>query len=343
LDRKTYLNETGGRMNFRTTFNIDPSDNRIDHYTPVMFIGSCFASEIGVKMAEGKMKVLINPSGIVYNPASVCSTLDIILENKTCTESDLYKYKGTNISFFHSTDFTSEDSSRTIDKINSATRAANNFLKKAGFLFITFGTARIYRFRENGEVVSNCHKLPASLFSQEMLTVEEIALSWKEILNRLHSFNNNLRIIFTISPVRHWKDGAHGNQLSKSILFLSIDKLLEHKTVEGYFPAYELLMDDLRDYRYYAEDMLHPSKTATDYIWKAFSGCYFSPETIALWKEAYSITQAMNHRFLSDSPAAKLEFANNILKKISALENKNPQIDITYERSYFVKIQRGLL
>jgi hypothetical protein len=342
LDRKTYLNESGGRMNFRTTFNIDPSDNRIDHYTPVMFIGSCFASEIGVKMAEGKMKVLINPSGVVYNPASVCSALDIILENKTFTERDLYKYKGTNISFFHSTDFTSEDSFRTIDKINSATRAANNFLKKAGFLFITFGTARIYRFRESGEVVSNCHKLPASLFSHEMLTVEEIALSWKEILNRLHSFNNNLRIIFTISPVRHWKDGAHGNQLSKSILFLSIDKLLEHKTVEGYFPAYELLMDDLRDYRYYAEDMLHPSQTATDYIWKAFSGCYFSLETIILWEKIHEVNKAINHRILSDSPADKRKFADNILKRISALENKYPYVDFSKERSYFTNIQSTL-
>jgi GSCFA family len=326
-------------MNFRTTLNIDPSDNKIDHYTPVMFIGSCFASEIGAKMSEGKMKVLINPTGVVYNPASVCSTLNIILENKVFTESDLYKYKGINISFYHYTDFTSEDSSRIIDKINSSTRKANKFLKQAGFLVITFGTARIYRFKENGKIVSNCHKLPAFLFSQEMLTVEEIVSSWNDILNRLHSFNNNLRIIFTVSPVRHWKDGAYGNQLSKSVLFLTIDKLLEHRAVEGYFPAFELQMDDLRDYRYYAEDMLHPSQTAIDYIWNTFSSCYFSPETIALWKEVYDVTKAMKHRFLSDSLTGKNEFAKNILGKISEIEKKNPHLDLSEERSYFTNIQ----
>ena len=337
------MNKSGGRMNFRTTFNIDPSDNKIDHYTPVMFIGSCFASEIGAKMSEGKMKVLINPSGVVYNPASVGNILDIILENKTFTESDLYKYKGTNISFYHYTDFTSEDSYRTIEKINSATIKANNFLKQTSFLFITFGTARIYRFRESGNIVSNCHKLPASLFSRAILNIDEIVSSWNDILDRLHSFNNNLRIIFTVSPVRHWKDGAHGNQLSKSVLFLSIDKLLEHKAVEGYFPAYELQMDDLRDYRYYAEDMLHPSQTAVDYIWNAFSDCFFSQETIALWKEVNDVTKAMNHRFLSDSHTGKYEFAKNILKKISAIENRNPYLDFSEERSYFKNIQSDLV
>jgi hypothetical protein len=325
-------------MNLRTTFTINTSKCRISYNTPVMFIGSCFASEIGSKMVEGKMTVLINPSGVVYNPVSVSNTIDLILENRIFTEDDLYKYKGANLSFLHYTDFTSEDASRVLNKINSATKKANRFLKQARFLFITFGTARVYRFKENDKIVSNCHKLPASLFSREILTVEEITSAWFEILQRLHSYNNDLRVIFTISPVRHWKDGAHGNQLSKSILFLAVEKLLEHQNVEGYFPAYELVMDDLRDYRYYAEDMLHPSQTAVDYIWKAFSDCYFDTETVTLWKEVYSITKARNHRFLSDSPAGKREFANNILKKISAIEKKIPGTDLNEERSYFLEL-----
>jgi hypothetical protein len=325
-------------MNFRTILNIDPSVNKITYNTPVMFIGSCFASEIGTKMADGKMKVQINPSGVVYNPVSIGNIIDIILENRVFTKNDLYYYKGVNLSFSHYTNFSSEDPASVTDKINSVTKAANQFLTQASFLFLTFGTARVYRFIESGKIVSNCHKLPATFFSQELLTTEKIVTSWIEILDRIHSFNKYLRIIFTVSPIRHWKDGAHGNQISKSILHLSIERLLEHKSVEGYFPAYELIMDDLRDYRYYADDMLHLSPTAIDYIWQAFSDSYFTKETYALWKEAESITRAMNHKFLTDSPAGKREFAKNILTKISEIEKKNPSIYLDEERSYFINL-----
>jgi hypothetical protein len=325
-------------MNLRTTFTIGPPVNRISYNTPVMFIGSCFASEMGAKLREGKMRVLINPTGVVYNPVSVGNTIDIVIENKTFSEKDLYIHKGLNLSFSHYTDFSSEDPSQVLAKINSATEKAGTFLKHASFLFITFGTARIYRFNETNKVVSNCHKIPSSQFSREILSVDQITSAWNDILNKLHSFNSDLRVIFTVSPVRHWKDGAHGNMVSKSILFLAVENLLKHKIVSGYFPAYELIMDDLRDYRYYAEDMLHPSQTAIDYIWNAFSDCYFDSVTKVLWKEVQCITKAKNHRFLSDSKAGKIELANNILKKISQFENKNPQIDFNEEKRYFLNI-----
>jgi hypothetical protein len=326
-------------MNLRTTFDIDPSKSKIRYNTPVMFIGSCFSSEIGTKMAEGKMEVLINPTGVVYNPVSVGNTIDIILENRIFTESDLYIYKGVNLSFSHYSDFTSEDQSIALNKINSSTRNANNFLKQARFLFITFGTARVYRFKERDIIVSNCHKLPPSLFSREILTVEEITLAWNDILNKLHSFNSDLRVILTISPVRHWKDGAHGNQVSKSILFLAVEKLLRHQSVEDYFPAYELVMDDLRDYRYYAEDMLHPSHTAVEYIWKTFTECYFDTETLNLWKEVKGITKARNHHILTDSSAAINDFADTMLNQIAAIEKRMSTLDFTEERSYFLKMK----
>jgi hypothetical protein len=322
-------------MNHRTTFSISPSKNKISYNTPVMFIGSCFATEIGSMMYEGKMKVLINPMGVVYNPVSAGNTIDIIAENRKFTENDLYIYKGINLSFYHYTDFESMDSVSLLKKINSVTEQANTFLRKARYLFITFGTARVYRFKESGKIVSNCHKLPADLFSLEMLEKEDIVSNWTNILEKLHVFNKDLRVIFTISPVRHWKDGAHGNQISKSLLFLSVEKLLVHPVVESYFPAYELLMDDLRDYRYYSDDMLHPSKMAIDYIWKSFTDCHFSPETVSLWKEVQRITKARNHRLLSASQSGRREFANEILEKISAIEKKIPGIDLVNERLYF--------
>jgi hypothetical protein len=325
-------------MHLRTTFTFDRSADRISYNTPVMFIGSCFASETGAKMSEGKMSVLINPTGVVYNPVSVGNTIEIILENRVFNEKDIYSYKGVNHSFAHYTDFSSEDRFQVLAKINSANERAAGFLKKARFLFITFGTARVYRFKETGMIVSNCHKLPSSQFSREILSVDDITLSWNDILNRLQSFNPDIRVIFTISPVRHWKDGAHGNQVSKSILFLAVENLLKHRIVSGYFPAYELIMDDLRDYRYYTEDMLHPSPTAIDYIWNAFSDCYFDPETTNLWKEVQGITKARDHRFISDSKSGKTEFARAILKKISKIGNENSQIDFSEETRYFLDL-----
>jgi hypothetical protein len=325
-------------MNLRTTFNIEPSVNKIGYNTPVLFIGSCFASEIGARLEEGRMPVLINPSGVVYNPVSAGNTIDILLENKEFGPGDIYKYNGTSLSFLHSTEFSSENEFRALDKMNSAVRNGSLFLKKAGFLFITFGTAWVYRFSENGEIVSNCHKMPSSFFSRELLSVDSIAGAWTDTLDRLHAFNKEIRIIFTVSPVRHWKDGAHANQVSKSILFLAIEKLLGHKIVEGYFPAYELVMDDLRDYRFYADDMLHPSTVAVDYIWKGFSDCYLTDQTISTWKEVQSISKAINHRFLSDSSLAKREFASKMLKKISSIEKRCQGIDLSEERSYFTTI-----
>ena len=325
-------------MNLRTTFTVNASRSKISYDTPVLLLGSCFAEEIGSRMTDGKMNVMVNPTGIVYNPHSVGNTIDMVLDNRIFTESDIYSHESKHISFSHSTDFTSESISKALDRINSSTSDANHFLKKARFLIISFGTARIYRFKERNIIVSNCHKLPHSFFSREMLTVEGIVSDWSAILDRLHSFNNDLHVIFTISPVRHWKDGAHGNQVSKSILVLAVEKLLEHQIVEGYFPAYELIMDDLRDYRFYADDMLHPSHAAVEYIWKIFSECYFETGTMELWKEVQGIAKTRNHRLLSDSPTDKKEFASQMLEKITAIEKEHPDINFARERSYFLKM-----
>jgi hypothetical protein len=301
------------QMDLRTTFKIEPCGSEISHSTPVAFIGSCFASEIAGKMNDGKMTTLVNPAGTVYNPVSISNTVSAILQNKLFTEKDLYKHRDRYISLLHYTNFSSDIPGTLLDRINSATSSAHDFFRNAGFLFVTFGTARVYRLRETGTVVSNCHKMPGTLFAQELLTVDEITDLWTNLLDELRSFNKGLKVIFTISPVRHLKDGAHGNQVSKSVLFLAVEKLLSHPSSGGYFPAYEIIMDDLRDYRYYNEDMLHPSKTAVDYIWKAFSECCLSTEAVSIWKEASIITRAMNHRLITDSIKAKKEFGNEIL------------------------------
>ena len=322
-------------MELRTTFEIEPAGFRLDYSTPVMFIGSCFASEIGNRMKEGKMDVLINPSGTVYNPVSIAKTLDFVMENRVFSKENLSFSNGKYFSFLHYTDFNSEDPLTVLERINRSVAEAHTFLKNASCLFITFGTSRIYRFTESREIVSNCHKLPEKLFTKEILTPEAITVLWQGLLDRLAAFNPGLKVIFTISPVRHWKDGAHGNQVSKSILFMATESLRSHSSKPGYFPAFELLMDDLRDYRYYADDMLHPSSIAIDYIWKAFSDYCMEPSSIQLWKEIRNIRKALNHRVDGRSHSDTRDFANSMIKKIDTFIKRNPGIDLSEERAFF--------
>jgi len=325
-------------MNLRTTFAVDPSPVRITHSDRVVFIGSCFASSIGARMERGKIPVLVNPSGSVYNPFSVGKTIEQIISEKIFTNKDLHCHNGTWLSFSHYTDFSSDDQSVALRKINDKIREASQFFKSATVLFITFGTARIYRFRSTGQIVSNCHKIPAEQFDHELISVSAITELWNNLLDRLAVEFPELKVVFTISPVRHLKDGAHGNQVSKSVLFLAVEELLQHPSKPQYFPAYEIVMDDLRDYRFYDDDMLHPSSSAIEYIWERFSGCWFTPSTTKLCEEISRVVNGMNHRFNTDNKKGRILFAENMLNQIIRLENQIPDIDFSAEKKYFDKI-----
>jgi hypothetical protein len=324
------------RMELRTTFNISESGRKISYNDPVMFIGSCFATSIGRKLELGRMPVLINPAGTVYNPVSVCNTLNVITGRNKYDSDNLYNHEGLWISFDHYTDFSSVSCEDILSRINRSSEEAFGFLSRSRFLFITFGTARVFRWIRSGKIVSNCHKIPASEFTHELLTVSEIGDLWSDQLDRLKSLFPDLQVIFTISPVRHWKDGAHGNQVSKSVLFLAVERLLEHPSRPAYFPAYELVMDDLRDYRFYDDDMLHLSILAVDYIWDAFCKCYFDNRTINLWQEVVKISKAVSHRIQTDSRENVRIFAENIISRIEVIKGKYPQIDLENEKKYFL-------
>jgi hypothetical protein len=327
-------------MELRTTFPIEPSEDKITYNDKVLFIGSCFASSIGSQMEMGHMQVMINPAGAVFNPVSVCNTLETITARKEFSIEDLYFYDGSWLSFYHYTDFSSEDPSKVLEKINRRSKEAFEFLKDTRYLFVTLGTARVYKLKKSGLIVSNCHKIPSEQFECKLLTVDEIVTLWAKQLDSLHALFPQLHIVFTISPVRHWKDGAHGNQVSKSVLFVAVEELLKHSVSPAYFPAYELVMDDLRDYRYYNDDMFHPSTSAINYIWESFTGCYFDLNTLNIWKEAVRITKAFNHRFHTDSDIKRKYFAEFILKQISDLKVKVRTIDFSREEEHFLKMRK---
>jgi hypothetical protein len=328
-------------MELRTTFPIEPSPVKITYNDNVMFIGSCFASSIGNQLELGHMPVMINPAGAVFNPVSVCNTLDCITSEKEFVIEDLHFHNGTWLSFYHYTDFSSSDPARVLEKINRRSGEAGNFLRKARFLFVTFGTSRVYKLKKSDLIVSNCHKIPSGQFEARILKADEIVDLWTNQLDKLKKLFPQLQVVFTISPVRHWKDGAHGNQVSKSILFIAVEELLKHKSAPGYFPAYELVMDDLRDYRFYSDDMLHPSGSAIDYIWEAFENCYFDKNTMNLWKEALKISRAFTHRFNTDSESNRIYFAEQILKRIADLKTRAPNIDLSREEDYFLKMRKS--
>lgn len=315
-------------MKFRTEINEDPSPIRINYSDPVLLIGSCFTENIGRRMTERLFQVVINPFGVVYNPLSVKRSLDLIITLKTYQPDDLVLFNDEWISWDHHSSFSGPDRNEVLDHINENLENSSEFLKKASRIFISLGTARVYRLRRTGNVVCNCHKVPAKEFTRELLEIDTITDAYSGLIESLLQFNPSLKIIFTVSPVRHWKDGAHGNQLSKSILHLAADRIISaHPEVCGYFPSYEILLDDLRDYRFYDKDLLHPSEQAIDYLWEKFTGCYFDRETIKIMAEIEDIVKASQHRFKDPQSAASKKFLLKQMQKLENLKIKMPYLN----------------
>lgn len=321
--------------NFRTIIQQEPSKNKITYQTPALFLGSCFTENIGNKLNELKFPVRVNPFGVLYNPVSVRNGLEILIDKKTFSESDLDFFNEQWYSFYHDSEFSNTDKNKSLNKINASIELAADHLRKSEYLVITFGTAWIYKYLKTGNVVSNCHKIPSKEFERLKLDVEDIFVEWANLINRLNELNPKLKIIFTVSPIRHWKDGAVQNQLSKSTLILAIHQLRNKFENVEYFPAYEIMMDDLRDYRFYADDMLHPSKQAIEYIWEQFSQAYFEKDTMEIIDNVNKVLLAKNHRPLNPNTENHRKFRERQVKFIEQLNAKYPFINLESESQFF--------
>lgn len=298
----------------------------------MLLLGSCFAENIGARLAGNKLDVDINPFGTLYNPASIAAALRRLMHPERLTEADLFCHEGVYHSFTHHSRFSSTSEDECLGNINGRLFASAERLRETGFLAVTLGTAYVYRLKSSGEVVANCHKLPERMFDRSMLTVAEIVAEWKALLSALWQQQPELKVLFTVSPIRHWKDGAHGNQLSKATLLLAANELQEAYPKQiAYFPAYEIMMDELRDYRFYADDMLHPSDKAVDYIWQRFTENYLSDDTRGFLKEWAEIQKAINHRPLQPESEAYKRFLSQTLLKMKRISEKFPFFDSTKE------------
>lgn len=319
-------------MQLYTTIQIPEPPFRLSPQERILLLGSCFVENIGAKLTEGKFDTDVNPFGTLYNPASIATAIRMLLHPERFTADDLFHHEGVYHSFTHHSRFSSPSAAECLDNINGRLFASAEKIRNTRYMVITLGTAYVYRLKTTGEVVANCHKLPEKMFDRSMLSVEEIVSEWKGLLLSLWEQCPEMKLIFTVSPIRHLKDSAHGNQLSKATLLLSADALQECFPERiAYFPAYEIMMDELRDYRFYADDMLHPSVFAVDYIWQRFTESYLSDEAKTFLKEWSEIWRAINHRPLHPESKAYKDFLSQTLLKMERLRGKFPSFDCAEE------------
>ena len=320
---------------FRTQFPVVPLTSGIGPASSVFLMGSCFSEHISQKLGNHKFDILSNPFGILFNPISLASELRRHMKGSWVQPSEIFE----NGSLFRSFDFhsscTHPDKEGAIRCMNDAIRSGKIFLDKCTHLVITFGTSLVYTLNSSGRVVANNHKMPAVSFKKRQLTSEEIVADWSDLIMGLKIKYPNLQIIFTLSPVRHLKDGAMENALSKAVLLQAIHQLKNLYPDIYYFPSYEIMMDDLRDYRFYSKDMLHPNEVAIDYIWEIFKSVCIDAKSYSLMDQLEQIQTAMLHKPFFPELKEHQDFKLNMLGKIEKLQKEFPIIDLNAERIFF--------
>ena len=314
-------------MKLTTEISITSPLLSITYDDQLLTMGSCFAENIGARLRQYGFDSDINPFGILYNPLSIAVALERLLSGNLFQESELFQHNGLWYSFAHHGSFSAVTADEALENINTRFNFARERLQSTGVLLVTFGTAWIYRWQDGGAVVANCHKLPDKRFERSRLSVDDVVSLWFPLIQRLQEVNPKLQLLFTVSPVRHWKDGAHENQLSKSTLLLAVEQLKECCGVV-YFPAYELMMDELRDYRFYSADMLHPSDVAIDYIWERFVYSCFDKTTRETMREVEQITRALAHRPLNPDSEEYHRFRKQTLLRKAHLLQLYPNIHL---------------
>jgi len=333
-------------MDLFTKVDIPKSSISIDYSSKLMFVGSCFAENISRFFVDAKFNCLVNPTGIIYNPLSIRQMVENVVNQKVYDEHDFF-FDGNN---YCSYDFHGAYSRGTLQEAialaNNCMTEARAFLQNADVVFITLGTAYVYFLADNlVQPVCNCHKQKPETFVRRLVSVDEVAAALSDIVfnlsslnSKLSSPNSKLKIVFTVSPIRHLRDGAHGNRLSKSTLHLGIEQVLQKFDNCEYFPSYEILEDELRDYRFYAEDMIHPSPLAEKIIWERLRDTYINKVCQAQIDRVLKFMQAVHHRITDPKSPATKEFCKKNLELADLLESEIQGLDLSEEKNYFQKV-----
>lgn len=320
-------------MKFLTLVELPNYDFSISHSDNCVFIGSCFAENIGNKLSQNKFKAFVNPTGIHYNPLSLAKSIEMAINSELIQEKNIFQANSLFNNFNFHSKFSKPSKKEAILSFNSALKQLRNALICSKFLFVTFGTSMVYKNKTDNSIVSNCHKLPAKQFTLNFLDCDDIVSTWLETIELLRKENSGLKIIFSLSPIRHLRDGAIQNQQSKANLCISIKKIIERTENSYYFPAFEIVNDELRDYRFYAEDMIHPSALTIDYIYEKFSESFFDTNTKILNKKIENIINAKNHKVFNPKSEEHKKFCMKVLNDIENL--KNTALNFSDEKAYF--------
>ena len=318
-------------MKFRTEIKLKPEENRIDHNSTVVLIGSCFSEHMEEKLEHYKFDQFTNPFGIVFHPGAIEKSICSCVDQKAYHRKDLMQNGALWLSLDHHSRFSGTDPELVLQKINKSIAQGHLALKKASHLIITLGTSWAYRWADTGALVANCHKIPQKKFKKVLLSREETVLSLKNTVSKVREINPEIQFIFTLSPVRHLKDGFVQNNHSKALLHAAIQQM-SHEEKIHYFPAYEIMMDDLRDYRFYKSDMIHPSDEAVTYIWELFAKSWISDEARQLMAEIEDIQRALRHKPFDPGSKAHQVFLEQLDQKIEQLRLRHPQIVFNKKR-----------
>lgn len=314
-------------MDFRTTIHTRDNEHFMHHSDSMMLVGSCFSDNIGNRLKDAMMQVEINPFGTLFNPLSIARAINMIIDGATVPGASLFMSNGMWSSFdFHSR-FSMASKDAALQRMNDSIATAHEHLAHCTTLIITLGTAIVYRKRDTGDVVANCHKVPQHEFTRRLASVEEITLALNNMVERLHEFNPSLRVLFTVSPIRHIADGLEMNSLSKAVLRVAINNVTRaNRDFTGYFPAYEIVIDDLRDYRFYAADMVHPTDVAIEYIWQTFQATYFDDRSTQAIARCERVSKRLKHRPMSNNPDVVARFNADTQAVIENLRKEYPYI-----------------
>jgi GSCFA family len=314
-------------MQFSTPIPIQKSNFPIDYNSRIISLGSCFAENMGEKFEYFKFQNVVNPFGIIFNSVSIERIIERIVNQELFTEKDVFFHNERWHCFEVHSELSQENKDAFLERLNSILKLAHNQITKSTHIIITYGTSWVYRNIESEEIVANCHKIPQKQFDKELLSVETIQKSIKNTVDLIQKINPTCNFIFTISPVRHIKDGFVENQRSKAHLISALHSTHNSQlSTHNYFPSYEILLDELRDYRFYKEDMLHPSQTAIDYIWVKFFENYISESEFQTMQLVCDIQKALHHKPFNENSDSHQKFLLNLNQKIDTLAMKFPHI-----------------
>jgi hypothetical protein len=328
-------------MKFHFEFDIKKLSPPITHKHKIMLVGSCFTENMGQKLEHYKFSQVQNPGGIMFNPVSVAESMIRYIDNEQAAEKDLFYFNEAWHSWKHHSKFSAPTVEAVLENINHSTTRAHHYLRVADYLMITLGSAWTYTLTEKavngnpGSVAANNHKAPADWFFRKLLSPEEILSTLDPMIHRLFNFNPKLTILFTISPVRHLREGVVENNRSKAALILAVHRVVDKFENLYYFPAYEIVIDDLRDYRFYAEDLVHPNYSATQYVWEKFTEACFDEQTRKLLEEIHLLKLAYQHKPFNAASEAHRKFKQRYLEKTNELKSLYPYLDLARELEYF--------